>query len=76
MPRIDDYRQALELGIQALRDKNPRLIADFSGGTISGGSDDGLFMSLRFLGQEIVSPWPDLGFSIMESKEAPNAPHC
>ena len=69
MPRIDDYKQALEIGIKQLSDKNPNLVADYSGGTISGSPDKGLELSLRFLGQDIVSPWPDLCFSKMNSKD-------
>jgi hypothetical protein len=63
MPRIDDYQQAYEMGRRALSEKNPDLVAGFSGADIQRDRDGGITLSLLFLNQELRISWPDLEFS-------------
>jgi hypothetical protein len=60
MARIDDFEQALELGKRELADKNPDLLAGFSGTTIQRDEGGSPSLSLRFLGRQISIPWPEL----------------
>jgi hypothetical protein len=62
MPRIDDYKQALELGRKDLADKNPDLLASFSGAVIERDKQGNSAFSLNFLNREIILSWPELEF--------------
>lgn len=69
MARIDDYKQALELGKRNLAGKAPDLIAGFSGAAIEKDKGQNISLSLNFLNAEIVITWPDLAFSYRSSGE-------
>lgn len=69
MPRIDDYKQALELGRRELSGKNPDLVASFSGAEIHVDERENSFFSLHFLNKEIIISWPELEFSYKGSDE-------
>jgi len=69
MPRIDDYKQALELGRRELSGKNPDLVASFSGAEIHADERENSFFSLHFLNKEIIISWPELEFSYKSSDE-------
>lgn len=70
MPRIDDYKQALELGRKQLSGKNPQHVAIFSGAEMYTDEQKNSFLSLNFLNREIIISWPELGFSYKSSDEA------
>jgi hypothetical protein len=63
MPRIDDYKQALELGKRGLSDKNPDRIASLSGAVVQRDKEGKASLSLNFLGRNTIISWPELGFS-------------
>jgi hypothetical protein len=63
MPRIDDYKQALELGKKGLADKNPDLLASFSGAVIEKDKQGISVFSLNFLNRKIILSWPELEFA-------------
>jgi hypothetical protein len=69
MPRIDDYRQALELGRKKLSGKDLDLIASFSGAEIQRDKQGGTGLRLNFLNKEILMSWPELEFSYKNSPE-------
>jgi hypothetical protein len=69
MPRIDDYRQARELGINQLLDKNPDLVAKSSGAGMRRDREGEMCLSLRFQNQEITVTWPDFRFQVEKSQE-------
>lgn len=69
MPRIDDYKQALELGKRGLSDKNPDRIASLSGAVVQRDKEGKSSLSLNFLGRNTIISWPELGFSY-ENAEA------
>ena len=72
MPRIDDYKQALDLGKKDLADKNPDLLASSSGAVIVKDQVGKPSFSLNFLNKEISISWPELAFSQKGSeKELP-----
>ena len=72
MPRIDDYKQALDLGKKDLADKNPDLLASSSGAMIGRDKQGNTSLSLDFLKREINISWPELAFSQKDSdKELP-----
>ena len=60
MPRIDDYKQALELGRKELADKNPDLLASSSGAVIERDKQGNSTLCLNFLNSEIIFSWPEL----------------
>ncbi|MBW2064372.1 MAG: DUF3786 domain-containing protein [Deltaproteobacteria bacterium] len=63
MPRIDDYKQALELGRRGLTGKNPDLVARLSGAQIVRDKDGNTALSLAFLNEDIWISWPEIGIS-------------
>jgi hypothetical protein len=67
MPRMDDYRQALELGKKALSGKNADLIARLSGAAVERSKEGDTLLFLDFLSKKIVISWPELEFSYKES---------
>ena len=69
MPRIDDYNNAVALGKEELRKKNPGRIATLSGGAIAeeGGITPSLI--LPFLNRQVVIKWPELDCLYKESGE-------
>ncbi len=63
MARIDDYRQAVELGKKALEGRDPKRIADRSGAALGADSKGEAVLTLLFLNREINITWPDLSIS-------------
>ena len=63
MPRIDDYKQALELGRKELADKHPDLLASSSGAVIERNKHEISAFCLNFLNREIIFSWPELDFA-------------
>jgi hypothetical protein len=62
MPRIDDYKQALKLSSDQLSDKNPDLVASFSGAVINRDEEGRTLLIMDALNQRISLTWPDFTF--------------
>ena len=60
MPRIDDYINAVALGKEELRQKDPERIATLSGGTLSEKGSANPSLTIPFLNRQIVIRWPEL----------------
>ena len=69
MPRIDDYKQALDLAKKGLSQRDPHLLADLAGALIHTDSQGNKMMSLNFLNKEITMTWPGLDVSFKDSEE-------
>jgi hypothetical protein len=69
MARIDDYKQARELGIKQLLDKNPDLVAGFSGAQIDRTKEGRVSLSFAFSNRKVRITWPDFQFQVEKSKE-------
>jgi hypothetical protein len=69
MARIDDYETAVKLGKEALRDKNPKRVADLSGSHYGPQADGRALLELKFLNRDIVISWPDLEFSFKDEEQ-------
>lgn len=69
MARIDDYRQALELGKRAISKKDPDLISLLSGAHLHTDPQGNKKISIQFLNRAVVITWPELGFSIKDSAD-------
>ncbi len=69
MPRIDDYKQALNLGREDLSGKDPDLLATLSGAVIRKDKQGNTAISLNFLNRDITLSWPALEFSSTSSQE-------
>jgi hypothetical protein len=69
MPRIDDYKQALELAKNELSQRDPHLIADLAGALMHADSQGNKILSMKFLNKEITITWPDLRLSFKDTKE-------
>ena len=69
MPRIDDYKQALELGRKDLADKNLDLLASYSGAVVEKNKQGNSILFLNFLNREIMLSWPELDFAYKGSDE-------
>jgi len=63
MPRIDDYKQALKLASEQLSDKNPHLVARFSGAEILSDKEGRTRLVLTALNQKVTITWPDFTFT-------------
>jgi hypothetical protein len=63
MPRIDDYKQALKLASEQLSDKDPELLASFSGAVISRDREGRTGLVLNALNQQVSITWPDFTFA-------------
>jgi len=64
MARIDDYRQAVRLGQAALKNRDPKRIAERSGARFVARPGGEAAFVLAFLNRETTISWPELGFSI------------
>ncbi len=69
MPRIDDYKQAKELGKRELSGKDLDQIARSSGAVIYPSAKGGRSLHLIFLNRTIQIDWPELEFSYKDSKD-------
>lgn len=69
MPRIDDYKQARALTKKELSEKDPDLVAKFSGASIRNDSQGSRVLLLNFLNRDFSISWPDLEFSYKGSDE-------
>ena len=69
MARIDDYKTAVKLGKDALRNKNPKKVADLSGAHYVPRADERAVLKLKFLNRDLVISWPDLEFSFKDEKQ-------
>lgn len=68
MPRIDDYNQALDLGIKTLLETDPEFIAGLSGSEFRSESQDEQYLCLKFLNNTIHISWPGMNFTIPDSE--------
>jgi len=62
MPRIDDYKQALNLASEQLRDKDPEVLASLSGAVTGRDKESRKTLVLNALNQKVSITWPDLTF--------------
>lgn len=69
MARIDDYTQAFELGRKKLSDKDPDLLAQYSGSAIEGDEAGKPQLILDFLNRPVVISWPDMDFRYRKTAE-------
>lgn len=69
MPRIDDYKQALELGRKDLADKDLDLLASYSGAVVERNKKGNSILFLNFLNRDIMLSWPELDFAYKGSDE-------
>ncbi len=63
MARIDDYKNAVELGKKGLLGKDPNRVAEQSGSVLTKDSEGKPILTLDFLNQKVALTWPDLNFS-------------
>jgi len=63
MPRIDDYKQALKLASEKLSEKNPHLIASFSGAEILSHKQGETSLVLNALNRKVTIAWPEFTFA-------------
>ena len=62
MPRIDDYKQALNLAAGQLKDKDPEVLASLSGAVTGRDKESRKTLVLNALNQKVSITWPDLTF--------------
>ncbi|MGE5841919.1 MAG: DUF3786 domain-containing protein [Deltaproteobacteria bacterium] len=63
MPRIDDYKQALKLAADQLRDKDLEALARLSGAVTGRDKEGRKTLVLDALNQKVSLTWPDFAFS-------------
>ncbi len=63
MPRIDDYKQALKLASEQLADKDPEVLANLAGATISESSEGRKTLVLDALNQKVSIAFPEFTFA-------------
>ena len=69
MARIDDYKNAAELGKKDLLGRDPQKVADQSGSTLKMDAEGRPVLTVDFLNRKVALSWPDLVFSIEELYE-------
>jgi hypothetical protein len=69
MPRIDDYKQARELGVKQLLEKSPDLVARLSGADMRRDKEGEMSLSLNFQNQKVAVTWPDFRIQNEKSQE-------
>ncbi len=69
MARIDDYKNAVELGKKDLLGRDPNRVADQSGSTLKEDSEGRSVLTLDFLNRKVALTWPDLVFSFEDLDE-------
>ena len=69
MPRIDDYKKAVELGKKELKDKNPKRIGGLSGAEFEADSNGNTVLTMDFLNRKVSITWPDLKIAFKDSGE-------
>jgi hypothetical protein len=72
MPRIDDYNQAATLAKGQLSEKNPDLVARFSGSDIVRAKEGSTYFTLLFLNQALRITWPD--FKVLSEETGEEIP--
>ena len=63
MPKIDDYKQALELSKKELSGRSPDLVASYSGALVDRDNLGDQSILLTFFNNETVISWPDFTFA-------------
>ncbi len=58
MPRIDDFKNTLEIAIEAFKEKNPQVISKNSGAVFQN-ETKGAFLELPFINRKIKITWPE-----------------
>ena len=69
MARIDDYKNAVELGKKDLLGRDPNRVADQSGSALKEDSEGRSVLTLDFLNRKVALTWPDLVFSFEDLDE-------
>ncbi len=64
MARIDDYRQAVEIGKGDLKEKNPKRVAGMSGADFELDPENRPVLTLNFLNRMVSVTWPECEFSV------------
>lgn len=72
MPRMDDYNQAAALARGRLSERNPDLVARFSGADMVRDKEGETAFSLLFLNQALRITWPDM--KVLSEKTAEEIP--
>ena len=69
MPRLDDYKKAVELGKKELKGKNPKRLGDLSGAEFEADSNSNAVLTMDFLNRKVSIAWPDLKIAFQNSGE-------
>lgn len=69
MPRIDDYKKALEIGKEEISKKNPLHLCRVSGGQFIEKANEPNSIQIKFLNRMVTISWPDLIFTRDSDKE-------
>ncbi len=65
MPRIDDYKMALRLGKERLKDRNPHLICRYAGMDIEE-KESNIIFKIRWLNRDVEIQWPEFHMEYVE----------
>ncbi|RLB44325.1 MAG: hypothetical protein DRH12_00060 [Deltaproteobacteria bacterium] len=65
VPRIDDYKKAVEIAKSELEKANPKRIADQSGASLVSDKHGNVWLRLEFLNKELQIEWPTMKFSVL-----------
>jgi len=71
MPRVDDYKKALELGQEEIRNNNPLHLCRLSGAQFVENKHGSPLIKIMFLNRMITISWPDITFTQESNKEMP-----
>jgi len=60
MARVDDYKKAAEIARSALKEANPKRVADRAGGRFEGAQGQDPCLVIRFLNRQVKVCWPEV----------------
>jgi hypothetical protein len=70
MAKVDDFIQARALSIKELKQKDIKSVAQFSGAILNLDDSGGIgSLTIKFLNKDVIFSWPDLIFSLNNSKD-------
>jgi hypothetical protein len=71
MPRIDDYKNTLDLALQTFRRKDPHIMA-LNGGALYNQTREGGTLEFAYLNRPITVTWPEGKITVPEGEKEPS----
>jgi hypothetical protein len=71
MPRIDDYKNTLDIAVETFRKKDPRIMAQNSGADYQANPRGGTF-AFNFINRKVTVTWPEGRWAVPQGSKEPS----